>query len=1671
MIGSSATTVSCSNDVCSRANERWDEDRLAVATHVQSLLVAIRSNERFGAKARFLGSSDVVEHVLLRRLRALQRKIVTPCLVRPITEEAILLPFCDIWISEEMSYTIIGTAMTSLSNLIDLRCTFITVKGIQRVLELAQRSVGGSEDDLTYEDLLLRKLKLCVSCVKHPCARALPETFFVDVVRLAFVIAMHPDTSLLLRCIAKEAMKDTATAMYGFIIENISSYNLGQGSTDGVENFQAHESCVDFQLTGVPMLRYVCSLIDGTVSEIKEGRFSPGMFGSAADSSLVRKVQLEGLHLAQSILFVVKDHLCMPECGNLLYSVQHNLCRALLVAGVGTEDIGLLSQIFPTVHTVVKVASFHLLPQTYSFLKVLHLDPLVRIGSDLNTNSTSSRVGSVTTSSQRPSPAAQMSVSKMLDLCEKRELILESLVGFCTDANFAVFCYAQYDLSRRFLPLLEHMCSLLVENCFNITNSNVPLEGGKPGHNGLTNDVEVGTPLTRMDVLALEAIKGLLWQVSQVAPPQRFHGDSNMAAMINARITEKNMLVELASLFRTNALKSGIPFLLEKAIRLPAGSLKGVETGSIGCDVPMLILEEPAGGREVGACLYRLSGLLDKRALGDYLGELGREPPEPDPDEGEHYQAALAAWMEDRKDDHLKLGTVRYHQEQLKGFLQSFDFRGKSLLSSIRETAYHMCMPGEAQKIDRVMEVFSRTWLEANRGEGKDINPFQSEQGPFILGFSLIMLNTDQHSGKMSKPMTQEDFRRMHRDSDGGGSLPEEYLRAVFEDVKAHPIIMAEMMDVGFSNDVTWRLEMRPSEAVESRKSDPFTRVSMQAVSPNALESCEVEALRPFILRMIWSYCLTAFGNTLVGCTKSLFATQKDSTQETGAEGGDVIPQLATPEYAYNCALDGLCLLAKAARDRGMASVVDRVILTILSQLPLDLENVGSTIPQLSTQPSALLCLEKVFRVLDECVHDVLDAWEKLGRLFSNFFLLGMFSRDVVDSPETVTLWAELYANPCAGAEEIGDTQPDGGWLSTLWGSPNTQNRTKELRLQREQETMERVKALLPTLEELLNMIDGLDVDSHGRFFSVLCEEVRHKLRQKDGGRLSTHLLVLITEIAVRRPAEQTILDRYIKLCQQTASHYFTAHEHLDDADLYRNNISEDGESSSRLYAPTTERFGVSFGAGASPASFDFFEEWLTSTTRVVKAVLRALVCFASNAESRHVFSPLLDLLMAAPPNVFKVAVAADLSLTLLELTQEAPRLVNPPYNLSLNGVLSALSLSFTTCPSPVVQKRVQSALSFVVREALYDSLSESDDIVNVLVTCALQSSRMQEEYPASADTTWPRTNVKPSDVPEQGELVESFIGSLVTVCHRFAINHALRDAPADNAKGPAVWIIALKGLSNLVVMSRHSRDRNMALLCLQRCLLDLEIGSLSADTVVLVYENVIFPLVEQTCASPSDSPATLGERCDQNDECQGGHATDKVLPQILPKQFSVTSILSSLAPAPPSRRAAQSAAAAAAQRSQGGRDKHREVVDLKCRVVSLLSKVFLHYAKLMGENPVLLRDLWQRVLGTLCALYTSLSEESGTGLPGGEAATLDVPAFNGPRRIGAMAEDNAVLREAIQEAVKNMIYVLASILVGTGSTLEAVEAQQFWTSTKNLLRTFDFAEQLLVFIDNLEGT
>jgi len=171
--------------------------------------------------------------------------------------------------------------------------------------------------------------------------------------------------------------------------------------------------------------------------------------------------------------------------------------------------------------------------------------------------------------------------------------------------------------------------------------------------------------------------------------------------------------------------KKGIKFLIEHAL-----------------------IQETA--EDIAHFLYKGEG-LNKTAIGDYLGE-----------------------------------KIDLHEAVLKAFVELHDFTDLILVQALRQFLWSFRLPGEAQKIDRMMESFAQRYCQLN----PDI--FTNSDTCYVLSFAIIMLNTSLHNPSVKDKPTVETFINMNRGINDGENLPRELLVSLYDSIKTEPFKIPE---------------------------------------------------------------------------------------------------------------------------------------------------------------------------------------------------------------------------------------------------------------------------------------------------------------------------------------------------------------------------------------------------------------------------------------------------------------------------------------------------------------------------------------------------------------------------------------------------------------------------------------------------------------------------------------------------------------------------------------------------------------------------------------------------------------------------------------------------------------------------------------------------------------
>ncbi|KAI9118925.1 hypothetical protein K1719_009600 [Acacia pycnantha] len=307
-----------------------------------------------------------------------------------------------------------------------------------------------------------------------------------------------------------------------------------------------------------------------------------------------------------------------------------------------------------------------------------------------------------------------------------QEVAVEGIVNFCRQPTFIVEAYVNYDCNPFCRNVFEEIGKLLCKHSF--------------AGNG---------PLTSLQIQAFE---GLVIIIHNIADNIDKEGDSSPLGPYSNQITEYTPFWEEKEK-DDNDLETWVEHIrvrkLQKRKMLIAGNhyVRDDKKGLEYVKHSQLISDPP--DPKAFAFFFRYTPGLDKNLIGEYLG---------DPDD--------------------------FHLQVLKEFAATFYFTGMALDTALRFYLETFRLPGESQKIERVLEAFSETFYDHQSAD-----MFASKDTVLILSYSLIMLNTDQHNPQVKKRMTEEDYIKNNRSINAGQDLPREYLSELYHAISSNPLL------------------------------------------------------------------------------------------------------------------------------------------------------------------------------------------------------------------------------------------------------------------------------------------------------------------------------------------------------------------------------------------------------------------------------------------------------------------------------------------------------------------------------------------------------------------------------------------------------------------------------------------------------------------------------------------------------------------------------------------------------------------------------------------------------------------------------------------------------------------------------------------------------------------
>ncbi|KAI7953972.1 hypothetical protein MJO28_006519 [Puccinia striiformis f. sp. tritici] len=154
-----------------------------------------------------------------------------------------------------------------------------------------------------------------------------------------------------------------------------------------------------------------------------------------------------------------------------------------------------------------------------------------------------------------------------------------------------------------------------------------------------------------------------------------------------------------------------------------------------------------------------------------------------DTESEQDYLIRLSGYVEKSKiPSILASSNQAFHTSVLHTYMHSFQFSHDPLDLSIRKLLMIVDLPVETQQIDRLIEAFSKRYVECNP------KLFNNSDQVYILAFSIIMLHTDHFNKSNKAKMSRNDYVKNTR-MDG---IPIELLEYIYDNITYTPFVYVD---------------------------------------------------------------------------------------------------------------------------------------------------------------------------------------------------------------------------------------------------------------------------------------------------------------------------------------------------------------------------------------------------------------------------------------------------------------------------------------------------------------------------------------------------------------------------------------------------------------------------------------------------------------------------------------------------------------------------------------------------------------------------------------------------------------------------------------------------------------------------------------------------------------
>ncbi|KMZ75985.1 SEC7-like guanine nucleotide exchange family protein [Zostera marina] len=874
-----------------------------INSEVGTLLAVMRRNVRWGS--RYLAGDNQLDHYLIHSLKILRKQMFSWGKYWQTIDPVIYLqPFLDVIRSNEIGAPITGVALSSVNKILNLGILDLNTLNIDNAMHLIVDSVTLCRFEVTdaasEEVILMRILQVLLGCLKCKASSVLTNQHICTVVNTCFrVVHQAENKGELLQRISRHTMHELVRCIFSHLqnVEVQLSPNDAKPSVKSVDGVLDKDHAFRIKPEETSIIGNFAQ--DDMVSSV------------CIDKNTVGPTDMNGIHsITGPYGFPCAVEIFQFLC-SLLNVSEHIEMGSTINPMAFEEDIPLFA--LGLINSAIELGgpSIQRHPKLLSLVQDELFQNLMQFGLSMSPLVISMVCSIVLNLYHHLHAELKLQLEAffscvILRLTRNRhpasyqqyEVAMEALVDFCRQKNFMAEMYANLDCDITCSNVFESLANLLSKSAF-----------------------PINCPLSPMHLLAFD---GLLAVIQGMA--DRIVDNSPLSEQSSVELEEYTPFWTLKCenysdpdhwvryVRRRKYIKRRLMIGADHFNRDPKKGLEFLQGTHL--------LPEKLDPQSV-ACFFRYTSGLDKNLVGDFLG------------------------------NHDEFCVQVLHE-----FARTFDFQNMRLDTALRLFLETFRLPGESQKIHRVLEAFSERYYEQSP------HILANKDAALVLSYSLIMLNTDQHNVQVKKKMSEEDFVRNNRSINGGNDLPREYLSELYHAIYKNELRTIPEQGLSFP-------EMTPSRWIDlmqkSKNSSPY-------ISYNS---------HPFLDRDMFAI--------MSGPTIAAISVIFDNSEQ---------------EEVFHACVDGFLSLAKISACHHLEDVLDDLLASLCKfTTPTNTSSVEEPVTAFGDDLKARLATETIFNIATRYGDFIRTGWRNLLDCILMLHKLGILparvASDAADYTET----------------------------------------------------------------------------------------------------------------------------------------------------------------------------------------------------------------------------------------------------------------------------------------------------------------------------------------------------------------------------------------------------------------------------------------------------------------------------------------------------------------------------------------------------------------------------------------------------------------------------------------------------------------------------------------------